>query len=734
MVELFIEGIKADLTGDMTGDVTYSLADIRTPDKRQVNYSKTLNLPGTNKNNFIFGHIWNIDTDNGAYDPALPNVGVNFNPKKMAKAILLSDGVQIFDGTLRLWKIVSKEGYITYEVSLFGKLFDIFSLLGDMKLTDLDFSVIDHAYTWANIRATWDNSFLGGFRYPLLDYGYLGLNDAGQPSIYKFGSMVPCIEYRIYIDRIFSAIQSSYVLNLDAGDMALYNKLLVAPGKTTKITGRPVWFKAFHDIMIVNDWYEPHMSIGGWGIGLYGPVGFATDVQANQIFNVISGSDQGHDTREYEFHKTTTSSIQFKLDVETEPGNPAQKHKFLVQHYRVASNDYETLVEGELPILDTGNNSQIITLEVPKRRFEYMDKIGLVIMVNGDGFGAPSRLRFNSQSRMQLISPADTEEYGAVSGDTYQMSRSVPEGITCVDFIKDFIKLFNLQVTQTPANLTPDPGTDSNIVTFTPYRTFYDNDLNNVIDWTRKIDRAGEMVFTPVSFLTAKNYLFTWKADKDYWNDLYTKLYGEVYGQVQFIADTDIITNTQKVEFLFSPAIMQGFTDSTVVCPAIYSVENKDGVQTKKPGKFNPRLLIWGGMQPAGHDAIFFDEFDFPVILSINPFTFDMLNGVYPYAGHLDNPHTPTFDLNFGNTNSVLPTAPSNTFSHYWEKMIRAATDKDGKLVSCYALLKATDIEKLDFSKLYRVDDQWYRLNKVDNYNPFDYTTCKIEIIKVINL
>jgi hypothetical protein len=60
-------------------------------------------------------------------------------------------------------------------------------------------------------------------------------------------------------------------------------------------------------------------------------------------------------------------------------------------------------------------------------------------------------------------------------------------------------------------------------------------------------------------------------------------------------------------------------------------------------------------------------------------------------------------------------------------------TDKDSKLLACYVLLNSFDIQSLDFSKLVYIDNVLYRLNIVDAYNPINYTTTKVELLKVID-
>ncbi|MEO5893893.1 MAG: hypothetical protein ABIQ31_26790, partial [Ferruginibacter sp.] len=284
------------------------------------------------------------------------------------------------------------------------------------------------------------------------------------------------------------------------------------------------------------------------------------------------------------------------------------------------------------------------------------------------------------------------------------------------DFVKDFIKLFNLFVTQDPD--------DKSIFIFTPQTDFYKRDISQVIDWTDKIDHSEEITFTPMSQLTAKEYTLSWKPDKDHWNELYTAQNKEVYGQVTYISDTDIIANKEKIEMLFSPAIMTRLKNSSVLCPAIYKMELVAGVMTRKPDKFNSRLLIWGGTQDAGHSIH---------LLNFNGTEYGNVS-VYPFAGHIDNPEDPSFDLNFGNVNAAIPTATVNQFSRYWGRGLREAASKDGKLVSCSMYLKPEDIEALDFAALYKVSFQYFRLNKIEGFNPFSLGTSKVELIKVITL
>jgi hypothetical protein len=61
-------------------------------------------------------------------------------------------------------------------------------------------------------------------------------------------------------------------------------------------------------------------------------------------------------------------------------------------------------------------------------------------------------------------------------------------------------------------------------------------------------------------------------------------------------------------------------------------------------------------------------------------------------------------------------------------------TDKNSKLLTCSALLNTLDINNLDFSKYIWIDGVLFRLNKIEGYNPMEYTTTKISLLKVIEI
>ena len=108
----------------------------------------------------------------------------------------------------------------------------------------------------------------------------------------------------------------------------------------------------------------------------------------------------------------------------------------------------------------------------------------------------------------------------------------------------------------------------------------------------------------------------------------------------------------------------------------------------------------------------------------------------YGYGGHLDDPDNPTNDINFGAPKEIQFTATTyptiNLFNSYYSGYIAEITSKNSKLLTCSALLNTMDIQQLDFSKYIWIDGILFRLNSVEGFNPMEYNTTKVTLLKVI--
>jgi DNA phosphorothioation-dependent restriction protein DptG len=131
----------------------------------------------------------------------------------------------------------------------------------------------------------------------------------------------------------------------------------------------------------------------------------------------------------------------------------------------------------------------------------------------------------------------------------------------------------------------------------------------------------------------------------------------------------------------------------------------------------------------------------------LSAISWDILDGTsvlasptsYGYAGHFDDPNTPSNDLNFGSTAELFYTLTGgdlspNQFNVYWSPYMAEITNKDSKLMKASFYLKPTDILALDFSKYIYVDGVLFRLNKITDYNMSKPDKCAVELLKRNNV
>ena len=159
-IELFINGILADLSDQGLILFNYSLTDLQKPTAVKNSFSKQITLPGTPQNDAIFGHIIRTDrvTTTGAF-----NAG-----QRTPFTIYDAQGQIVESGYLRLDSVTRKGAVVTgYKVSLFGGLGSFFYALsydaaGNKRtLADLDYlgtgspTELDFTISASTVAAAW---------------------------------------------------------------------------------------------------------------------------------------------------------------------------------------------------------------------------------------------------------------------------------------------------------------------------------------------------------------------------------------------------------------------------------------------------------------------------------------------------------------------------------------------------------------------------------------------------
>jgi len=691
---LFVEGIEADTLGDIDVDFTFSVADVSDIERRNTSYSKTIILPNTAKNQSLFGNIFDISVNNDYYEEDV-NIGVNFNPAKQAKAQIFLDNVKIFDGVLRMSKINSREGDITYEVNMFGRLRDILHELGDKTLAELNFADYDHVWNRTNIQNSWNRTeWVEGaqnYVYPLVDYGY-----SVDSITYPIKNFKPAVFVTEILRRIFA--EANFQVTAPFFNSFYFRKLLLITAEKTITRESTTLLNQTPNLLQVNVTNDPD----------YSTILRFSSVEASGFTISELGS---------KFTWTKAQPLNTGLNLNLRVSLTAlQAYTENVWTVSVLKNGSEVLFasrnvtfiqQGQLFIWDVA-----ITGGIDLAQNDYF-QIRLTGEVAGGG-------GYNVNLETQVVvAPMGSFKIGNTvpvaveleEGDTMKIGYTLPKSMKQRDFLKSIISMYNLYVTQDRLR--------TNVLEIVPYNEFYRTFKDQALDWSDKLDQSQDITITPLSELSAKEYRLTFDDDSDYWSTSYKTKFNEAYGESRTIIDNDFILDTKTVKVIFAPPVMREQVAGRVMIH-LYKVEN--GV--KVPDNFKPRIAYW---KP---------QVDCPS-WNIGYASGNIAYTNYPYAGHLDDPIEPQTDVLFSFPREVyfsigLYPQNNNLYTEYYEGLITSIGDRNSRLLEGYFYLTPTDISNLDFRTIVKVGVHYFQLEKVDKYNPIANGLSYVSLFKIL--
>jgi hypothetical protein len=320
---------------------------------------------------------------------------------------------------------------------------------------------------------------------------------------------------------------------------------------------------------------------------------------------------------------------------------------------------------------------------------------------------------YQSQGGQFQVDSSVATDVPVAYNDTIQINNCIPKGIFQRDFISDIVKMFNLYIFE-------DYETEKKLKIL-PFVTFYEDATS--VDWSLKVDRSRPMRIKPMSELNSRYYHFKFKSDNDFFNENYRKKYNEGYGDFIYDTEYDFAKETKNIEVMFAGSVLTNYTGTDKIFASIFKLSNSN----KSEDRMDSVVRIMQAKKITGATSWKIKNGNTNLVTLTS----------YGYAGHLDDPATPTFDLNFAVPKeinfSVGAYTANNLFNSYWSAYMAEITDKDSRMLMCTMKLAFKDIYKLDFSKLIWIDGGLYRLNKITDFNATNEDLCSVELLKIIN-
>jgi hypothetical protein len=685
MIDLLLENNWLDIGKNEAALLTFSIDDITKFSSRSTTFSKTITLPGTARNNKAFGQVFEIGGNN-PYNPTLRNLGTNFNVAAEAKAKLYSNQILTVKGTLKLLEVRETNGVFEYDISIFGELAGLVQALGANKLEDLDFSAYNHVWNATNIQASWNTIDGSSYYYPLIDYGECSV----LKQDWDIRAFRPAFYAKEYFDKIFTAAGYSYEsTHLDTA----FFKRLIIPNNAKEL------YKVNNNL-VTGTRGSTQVVIDNTLMTDSGYVQFTSTTLNNFTYD-ISG----------QFTYTGANPITVTVSIR------------VTGIYNSVGTDIDIFcaVVGGAAIGNT-----ILPASGGDTSFDETFT-NTVSLVNGNVIRCEAIVVDNTQQwHLEVdsnttinITSAQAVQGTANPGDTLEVNQTLPKGVFQIDLLASLCKLNNLMI---------DDDRDNNKkINITPWPDYYPEDSADCVDWSDKLDRSRPKRIKPMSELNARIFEFKYKQDSDYYNDSYRKLYNEGYGDRYYDSGYEFAKAKETCEIIFAGSPLLGYSGEDKYVTTCFKARSTGGAIDEERTETVIRILQ--AKKITGVTA------------------WDLLDGVstlaagltaYGYAGHLDDPTTPTVDLNFGaprelyfELDNAYPSA--NMFNTYWSGYMAEITDKDSKLLEAWFKLDASDITNLDFSKYVFIDGHLFRLNKIEDWNASSPDVCKVTLIKVIN-
>lgn len=724
-----------DLYEDEDLPLTLSVDDFKNAAEQVQSYSKAFNLPATKRNNKIFENLFEVTRSS--------QNNLTFNPYAKTKCALKQDGFILFEGYLRVLDIQDKEGEISYNVNLYSEVIALADLLGDKTFSELDFTELEHAYQYTNIKNSWNDSGTGitytnpstsGYRdafstvkYPFCDWNHsYTLGATNEPVLPNLeSSFRPFINIKYLIQKIFSATNiftySSNFIDNDVDFGKLYMDFNWGEARTPLIFSDTGQLTLYTDYNLTNSFstisfipFTPPGAITSLPSGFGYSSGVFTAPANNQQYNItydITFFSATSYTYEVEWVHTYTGGTQI---INPHPGGGS-----------VGGFDHYV---GSFSVTMQSGDTLLVRAKEIVGSVEVLDSV--------TGFGSNA-----------VATPLVTVSTNVSETTNDSLLQTLRGELGQWEFLKGIMTMFNLVSmpdVANPNNIVIEPYKDIFLPSLDPsVKNFFDA-YSTQLDWTTKID-ISQIKLTPLTELNKTTSFKFVEDDDDYAFSIYKKdVQGHLYGSLLFDATTttgglkSVLSGEEEIvaepfAATVPKALMAQFSD--FITPAIYSYNPDDG--TSEGFENSPRIMYNNGVKSNALGTFISTTYKVPEqngvaeVAAENQFLqFSHLTDI-PTVISSPPVSSDTQDFHFGICQllgSIGVATPNNLFGVYWLPYFAELYNPDTRIMSLKVNLTPGDVNTFKFYNTIFIKNREFRVNKID-YKPNDLATVELILI-----
>jgi len=735
---------RVDLFEEIPITLTIQQQDLTDLTQRRVPYSRTIQIPGTENNDKVFEHYFEVN-------------GVDFNPLNKVKCVVQYRGTDIFTGVLRLNAVFQTKETRVYEIFILGSVSDWVSYFRDLELQDLDYTDLVHEQVYSAVTQSWEcendgvsGLFGGKIIYPMIHYGYQyqGETSASTPTFtFSFGEsrsfdqpgfgvppsyFKPAIQVKTIIDRIFAT--TPFIVESSFFDSEYFTSIYMDTFQNGKIGIEPVSGLTNQNIFLAQAQqlrfqYPPFTSVANipqmrilvsdTTPGGYDPL---NSFNVSPTLSTFTTPYAG----QYNFN------FRFNLSTSLEFQSAIQQARIAVVAFVDGVNSYQSpdIIMGQgfpapLPVnlffslnLTAG---QLVTLElVPQQTFIPFFNVG-------QGFFAI--LPYNQGGVVDDFVRWELYEGPTITSPLVDMQIGVPN-IRCFDFLKSMISMFNLVIQQ---------GPKENTILIEPYNWYYDEPFRPQKDWTNILDVNTQYKIEPLTFDLTKDLVWTYESKEfEYLPKTFFDRFNYNFGRKRFTTLNDIFVGEQEYKLPFGPTPSSGVTGgANFIIPKFYFETN--GQET--PYATQPHLFFWCGNRWAYKDYLKSQQGSWYLLSGSTPVEWR----TYPCVNHLstlesqfpniiaDLSFESTFDF-FGNTQPLIGQfTPFDLYNSFWATYVENLYSNESRRLTGKFFLRPLDIYETDLKDRIWVKDANYTIEKITDANLVNKGLTDVALIKEKN-
>jgi hypothetical protein len=629
MYELFIENFKVDIDQKLSVQLTFAIDDIANYGSRETSFSKTIVLPGTGRNNQIFGFIYDIASFNFEA-PGSANIGSVFNAAQTSRAELRLNGLLVLKGVFRITNIIKDKDMIEYEGNLFGELGGFIAAIGAGKLEDLDFSVYNHIYNRGNIVNSWDNKIIKDVRVNFIKTGNINtiIIQNGIDLGLKINDLIT-VTNAIYNQNngTFTVIQ--YVPPSATSNAIIYISESLANTNTvndditieyTRSFGSGYYYplidygtyssnkinydyRTFRPALYVKEYLDKIFEGSGY---TYESSFLNSDFFKKLIIPNNSKQLKGFFTDLLDVKTSLSLTNSSSIITETLQFNTENLKRSFTgngnpDYTYTGSNESLNLNYKLIGVFGIFSSQAFFKFSIIKnttiiKTYSYFNRdlinqINIIDNINLD-VATNDKLIFEIQYqylngaridfqylKIKANNPISTD---VQLGNNILINDIIPRNILQKDFFTWIMKMFNLYITE-------DKLREKHLL-IEPYTDYWN--LDNPIDWTYKVARDKAWNIKPMGMLNGRFFEYKYKDDNDFYNEGFKKKYNLPYGSILEDTKFQFAKEKQTIEIGFSPSVLIQYQGTDKVVTAIYKKSSGNSVDQEERMDSNIRILM----------------------------------------------------------------------------------------------------------------------------------------------